>query len=258
MAKAHPKKNAKLVRRKPAARKSAPQRKEPTGKKGIVSRAKPAKAAKAEAKAEQTGAKRRGRKEIVSMPTQKEAKETLDTLMGDEFALQYLQKNVSRRAGEVLGMLATPRTDEFIAMELDLKINSVRRILNIMQGYGITNYYVAKNVNGWLSFAWYINTNKINSFFDYIKSIKGDGAVIRDDCNDYFLCNSCYKSDKMIFTFDSAYEAGFKCGVCGTKFSMINKEEAQKLVYGPGVGEAVVTEEAVVGAPQGKPTGAGR
>jgi transcription initiation factor IIE alpha subunit len=165
------------------------------------------------------------------IPSPKETKEALNILFANDFAVDYLKKNVNKSALDVLSLLQSPNTDEAIAMQLDMKVNSVRRILNIMQGYGITNYYVAKNTNGWLSFAWYVNTGKISSFFDYIKSMKGDEySVIKEDCNDYFVCKKCYKDDSIIFTFDAAYEAGFKCGSCGEKFDMISKEEAMELI----------------------------
>ncbi|MGC8537809.1 MAG: hypothetical protein ACP5MZ_02375 [Candidatus Micrarchaeia archaeon] len=165
------------------------------------------------------------------IPSPKETKEALNILFANDFAVDYLKKNVNKSALDVLSLLQSPNTDEAIAMQLGMKVNSVRRVLNIMQGYGITNYYVAKNTNGWLSFAWYINTSKISSFFDYIKSMKGDEySVIKEDCNDYFVCKKCYKDDSIIFTFDAAYEAGFKCGSCGEKFDMISKEEAMELI----------------------------
>ncbi len=165
------------------------------------------------------------------IPSPKETKEALNILFANDFAVDYLKKNVNKSALDVLSLLQSPNTDESIAMQLDMKVNSVRRILNIMQGYGITNYYVAKNTNGWLSFAWYINTSKISSFFDYIKSMRGDEySVIKEDCNDYFVCKKCYKDDSIIFTFDAAYEAGFRCGSCGEKFDMISKEEAMELI----------------------------
>ncbi len=174
----------------------------------------------------------RRKKVVVSIPTQKEVNIALDMLMKNKFATEYLQKNVSKDVMEVINLLNTPRTDEHISLQLEMKINSVRRILNIMQGYGITNYYISKNTNGWLSFAWYINTNKINSFFDYINSIKKEEITVTEDCNDYFVCDKCYDKDKLIFQFDAAFESGFKCSICGSKFKRINKEDAKKLAFG--------------------------
>lgn len=170
------------------------------------------------------------KREKLYIPEPKRAKEALSTIIADGFAADYLKKNVSRNALDVLGAITAPKTAEQVSAMLDIKINFVRSMLNIMQGYGITNYYVAKNDNGWLSFAWYINTTKLQSFFDYIRSIKGEEVVIKDDCNDYFVCGKCYNETRLIFAFDAAYEAGFRCKACGGKFKMIDRNEAEGLV----------------------------
>lgn len=167
------------------------------------------------------------------IPSQKEAVAALNAITADRFALDYINKNVSKNAVEVLNTITTPKTDEQISLLLNMKINFVRRMLNIMQGYGITNYYVAKNNNGWLSFAWYVNATKLQSFFEYIRSIRGDEVIITDNCNDYFVCGKCYDGTKMIFDFDAAFEAKFKCSSCGGKFKMINKQDAEQLITGP-------------------------
>ena len=106
---------------------------------------------------------------------------------------------------------------------------AIRRILNILQGYGITNYYVAKNTNGWLSFAWFINIDKVEPFLEYVNRMGNGNSIIKDECNDYFVCRKCYDTDKLIFTFDSAYESGFKCS-CGGALERIGKAEAEKLM----------------------------
>ena len=156
----------------------------------------------------------------------------IEALVEDTRISDYLNKNVSRHASEVIDLLTTPRTDEEIAAALDLKINAVRRILNIMQGYGITNYNVSKNNEGWLSFAWYINTNKVPQFFDYVKNTTSEKATLKDDCNDYFICKSCYDDNKFIFTFDAAYESGFKCNICSKQLSRIDRGKASELLSG--------------------------
>ncbi len=167
-----------------------------------------------------------GRKKVnVSIPQPDEVKAALDKLLTNERATEYLKKNVSKMAVDVVGMLVTPKTDEFLAEQLGIKINAIRRILNIMQGYGITNYYISKNTKGWLSFAWYINTNKLAPFLEYIDSMEKDKSIISEMCNDYFICQNCYKSDKFIFTFDSAFENSFKCTNCGKGLNRMNKDE---------------------------------
>ncbi|MCW6159969.1 MAG: hypothetical protein LVQ95_02685 [Candidatus Micrarchaeales archaeon] len=152
------------------------------------------------------------------------------TLARNEAAIAYLKKNVSKRAIDVLNALSTPKTDEALALELDMKINAVRRILNLMQGQGVTNYYIAKNVNGWLSFAWYINTDKLPPFFEYVKSLESKKQTVSSECNDYFVCNECYDKSKLIFTFDAAFEEGFKCTMCGSNLKMVGRDEATSLI----------------------------
>ena len=176
-----------------------------------------------------------GRKKVnVSIPQPEEVKVALDKLLTNERATEYLKKNVSKIAVDVVGMLVTPKTDEFLAEQLGIKINAIRRILNIMQGYGITNYYISKNTKGWLSFAWYINTNKLAPFLEYIDGMEKDKSIISEACNDYFICQNCYKSDKFIFTFDSAFENSFKCTNCGKGLNRMNKEEVSTLTNTEG------------------------
>lgn len=166
----------------------------------------------------------RRRRVNVNVPDQASVKTALGAFFDNEKAVEYLKKNVSKRAVDVVGMLNTPKTDEYIAAQLDMKINAIRRILNIMQGYGLTNYYISKNTNGWLSFSWYINTAKVPAFLNYIDSIGNDKPLVTDSCNDYFICNKCYKEEKFIFTFDDAYDVGFRCN-CGNSLSRIEKTE---------------------------------
>ncbi len=161
-----------------------------------------------------------------------EVERVIGELSSNDAAVGYLKKNVSKRTIDVMTQLVTPKTDEALATSLDMKINAVRRILNIMQGYGITNYYVSKNVNGWLSFAWYINVSKMRPFFEYITNIESKKPIVTSECNDYFLCNDCYGKTKLVFTFDAAFEENFKCGNCGSGLVMISREQAVSLSSG--------------------------
>jgi transcription initiation factor IIE alpha subunit len=166
----------------------------------------------------------------VNIPQPDEVKIALDRLLSNERATEYLKKNVSKMAVDVIGMLVTPKTDEFLAEQLAMKINAIRRILNIMQGYGITNYYISKNTKGWLSFAWYINTNKLGPFLEYIDGMEMEKSIVSEGCNDYFVCDNCYKTDRLVFTFDSAFESNFKCSSCNRNLNRMNKEEVTTLM----------------------------
>lgn len=164
----------------------------------------------------------------VTMP--EDAKKVIDTIMSNQAVIDYLKKNVSKRSPEVISLLSVPRTDEYIAATLGMKVNAVRRILNIMQGYGVTNYHISKNDNGWLSFGWYMNANKLPTFLDYIEGTTKNKTTIDDNCNDYFICKKCFDSEKFVYTFDAAFEAGFKCKTCNSKLERIEKSEIETLI----------------------------
>lgn len=166
----------------------------------------------------------------VSIPKPEDAKGAIDTLMANDRAIEYLKRNVSKKAVDVLGMLSAPKTDEFLAEELDMKINAIRRILNRMQGYGITNYYISKNTNGWLSFAWYINTSKLAPFLEYIDSMDTNKSIVNESSDDYFICNNCYKDNKIVYPFDAAFENNFKCDSCSKNLSRMGRSEIQELL----------------------------
>lgn len=186
---------------------------------------------------------KRSRAKMTNLPDKEDVRAVIDELLANEDAASYLKKNVSRRTMEVISMLDTPKTDEFIAEQLDTKVNTVRRVLNIMQGYGLTNYYISKNSNGWLSFAWYINVNKVGQFFNYIREINADKIVINNECNDYFICEDCYDKYKMLFVFDSAFEQGFKC-TCGNKLTRLDREAASALIAKTNAEDALERAEA--------------
>ncbi len=170
----------------------------------------------------------RKKKQNTSIPKPQEAEECINKILNNPNSIDYLIKNVSKRTIDVLSLLINPMIDDQIAFQLDMKINSIRRILNILQGYGLTTYYVAKNSNGWLSFAWYINTSKIDSFFDYIK--QGSNSFIKKDCDDYFICKKCYKDNNLILTFSEAFDTDFKCTVCKKQYTRLNRKETEDLI----------------------------
>ncbi len=169
------------------------------------------------------------RKTMPSMASPEEVSNALDLLFQNDMAVSFLKKNISKWSPEVLKMLTTPKTDEAMAEKLGMKINAVRRILNLLHGHGLTNYYVSKNTGGWLSFAWYINVGKIEPFFEYINNMATGKTIVTDECDDYFMCNSCFPKDNVIFNFDSAFESSFRC-TCGQKLSRMSRTDVENII----------------------------
>jgi transcription factor E len=160
---------------------------------------------------------------------QEQIAEVIEDLSKNDLVTSYLDHRVSKNSIDVIKELLHPKTDEDISQDLDLKINSVRRILNILQGFGVTNYIVSKSNEGWLSFYWYINISKIKDFLNYVVSVSSSKLNVNDNCNDYFVCEKCYETDKLIFTFDSAFETNFKCPNCESSLKRVSKTQAINL-----------------------------
>ncbi|MGC8478406.1 MAG: hypothetical protein ACP5NE_00555 [Candidatus Micrarchaeia archaeon] len=189
-------------------------------------------------KVKSTSEERKEAKEKQIIKTKKEieerykvdVKKVIEDITKNEVVMDYLRKNVSKRSEEVLKTLTSAKTDEQIAAELGVKINVVRRVLNILQGYGVTNYTTLKNSKGWLSFLWTINIKKVDEFYNYINSsYQNSVSPITTESDDYFICEKCYKDSKLIFDFDSAFEANFKCMGCGSSMKRLSREEAKIL-----------------------------
>ena len=77
----------------------------------------------------------------------------LRELVGDAGFTKSISSVVGTGALDILKLLAEgPRTDENIAERLGVKVNDVRRMLNVMNSYSIVRYDVNKDSKGWLLF----------------------------------------------------------------------------------------------------------
>jgi len=154
----------------------------------------------------------------------------IDDMIKDENFSNYIVRVVGKRAIDILSALKEPKTDEDLSTLLNVKINEVRRILNTLNTYGIAKYETNKDNKGWLTFRWYIN-------FENIKKVKDNLAVefknatykLPDNCNDFFICESCFEKQRTLFPFETAVEMNFKCD-CGGNLVRISREDAERLV----------------------------
>ena len=145
--------------------------------------------------------------------------------------LQHIDRSVGPGSIDILRTLVKgPHTDEDISARLALKVNDVRRMLNIMNGYSIVRYDVNKDNKGWLIFKWRIDREKL---VDYISNMESrpveTSPILPGDCNDFFMCKKCYSEQKVVVPFDSAFESGFTCNSCGKPYAILNREEAVAL-----------------------------
>jgi len=184
-------------------------------------------------KARHTPIKKANNRKTTKQQSTKNTVETvkfIDEMVNNKDFSDYIIKNVGRKAIDILSTLNEPLSDEELANKLDIKINEVRRILNTLNTYGITKYDTFKDKNGWLTFKWYIDTNNMDKVKKNIsESNKLAKYKLPDDCNDFFICDTCFEKNKVIFPFDTAVEMKFKCD-CGGNLVRISKEDAQRLI----------------------------
>jgi len=182
------------------------------------------------------------RKNSASQKTEKEKKEIEERLKRDQEAtvineilmnnsvVEFLTKNVGKYAIEVMKRLSVPKTDDALAEELGVKVNEVRRVLNTLGGFGVTRYNTNKDSKGWLTFSWYIDQEKLKELEQTAQEAqKVNVPSLPEDCDDFFVCEKCYPTNKIVLPFDAAFEKSFKCPECGRPLKRLSKEEVKDL-----------------------------
>ena len=163
--------------------------------------------------------------------TAENEKQRVDGLLENAVFADFISKNVGKKAINVIKLLNAPQTDEKIAADLDVKINEVRRILNVLDSYGVARYDTNKDSKGWLTFKWYLDGEKLTELHQSAMNSRSErGMKMPDNCNDFFYCGKCYEEAKVILPFDAAYEMQFRCEGCGKALKQLSKEEAKVLL----------------------------
>ncbi len=158
---------------------------------------------------------------------EQESRGRLKEILSDSLFTGYVSRTIGTGVEEMLDLLsAGPQIDEKISEKLGMKINEARRMLNALNGYGIVRYEVNKDKKGWLTFKWHIDHKAIVEFYKELGVNRSNNkGKLPDNCNDFFICNACYKTQKVIFPFEAAFEAEFKCE-CGKDMEMLDRSEA--------------------------------
>ncbi|MGC8586708.1 MAG: hypothetical protein ACP5K9_00230 [Candidatus Micrarchaeia archaeon] len=154
----------------------------------------------------------------------------INEAISDSKFSDYIAKNVGKKGEDIIKLLADYQTDESIAAKTNIKINEVRRMLNSLNTIGVARYESDKANNGWLTFRWYIDPEKLRGFVYKVNEENNDYSL-PENCNDFFVCEKCFEENKTIFPFWTAEEMNFKCE-CGRMMKRIDKEEAERLILG--------------------------
>ena len=217
-----------ISKKRVAARRPAPRR---TAKPSRVAPARRVAAKKAAGGAREAKAKEMLRVAgVLAAEKSKEKKAKIDEVVGKASFSEFIAQNVGMRAVDIIKLINVPQTDESVAAELGMKINEVRRILNVLNGYGVARYDTNKDSKGWLTFRWRIDGDRLMALSATVDAKKPETAYrLSEDCNDFFCCDKCYDEQKAILPFDAAFENKFRCDVCGGKLRRLNKDEVSSL-----------------------------
>jgi transcription initiation factor TFIIE subunit alpha len=118
-------------------------------------------------------------------------------------------------------------TENDIAEATKLKINSVRRALNLLAEKGLITYrkvrYVDKNGRPSIMFYWRVNAENLKALVDARKRAvieKLKMVLEHEESNYYYVC----PLDAIRYTMDEAMDYNFTCPRCG---SMLVPDEAR-------------------------------
>lgn len=218
------------------ARKAASQKKtsKATAKRALLSRNR--KQTKVIGKPRPTAPQRKG----VQLKAKADTEEVLidstmvkevETVLTEGVFTEFVVKNVGKSGIDLINNLnSAPHTDDKLATKMEIKVNEVRRMLNVLNGYGITKYDINKDGKGWLTFKWYLDREKMIAFRSTLTERTSDANLaVNGECNDFFYCVSCYNDQKVILPFESAFDINFTCE-CGKALSALDKIQVSALV----------------------------
>ncbi len=170
--------------------------------------------------------------EALEQEHRKQDMKVVEEVFADPNFAGHMVSTIGDKAVDIIKVLyKKPQTDEKLAEKLEIKINEVRRALNMMNGHGITKYDVTKDNSGWLIFTWRIDAEKLSEYANAFRNMPAAAeAVLQENCNDFFLCKKCYDNNMIVLPFDSAIEYSFKCSDCGGKLEMVDRESAKLFI----------------------------
>lgn len=115
------------------------------------------------------------------------------------------------------------KTDEELAEETGINLNSVRNTLYTLYGKQLAQYRREKNQEtGWLTYKWKLRLDNLNDALteDMEEALEKLSARERyEDENDFYICNNC----GIVYTFTDALALEFACR-CGTQMEHYDNE----------------------------------
>jgi transcription initiation factor TFIIE subunit alpha len=117
-------------------------------------------------------------------------------------------------------------TDESIANESGIRLNTIRKILYKLYDHALVS---AKRVQdektGWYIFYWKLQSDQLDAFIRNRKRRTLEKLKARYDfelAHEFFVCPKC---QNVRVTFEDAMESTFRCIQCGEQLKSVNNEK---------------------------------
>ncbi|QGA54932.1 transcription factor [Sulfolobus sp. E5-1-F] len=124
----------------------------------------------------------------------------------------------------------TEMTDEEIANQLNIKVNDVRKKLNLLEEQGFVSYRKTRDKDsGWFIYYWRPNIDQINEILLNRKRLILDKLKSRleyEKNNTFFIC----PQDNSRYSFEEAFENEFKCLKCGSQLTYYDTEKIKSFL----------------------------
>lgn len=154
-----------------------------------------------------------------------------EELLENPVIQRYLHELVGTEGMQVaLSPVRGEVTDEEIADDLDLEVNTVRRALIILNENGLADYRrVRDQESGWLTYYWvftYENIPKqLEEHMEELHSMLEERKEYEEK-NDFYRCSVC--RDRYDFT--DAYELQFMCARCSSDLESEDSDRILKYI----------------------------
>ncbi len=128
-----------------------------------------------------------------------------------------LAKSMSQDHVVIISKLSSPKRDEEIATELNMKETTIRTLLNDLHAEGLVEYERAKNKRtGWYTYTWKKRVDKVQEYVRSQLSIELNKLVdeLDEEENGTVLACSCSR-----IPLNKAMELDFVCPECNESFS---------------------------------------
>ena len=117
-------------------------------------------------------------------------------------------------------------TDEAIANESNIRLNTVRKILYKLYDHALVSATrVQDEKTGWYIFYWKLQPDQLDAFIRNRKRRTLEKVKIRYDfelAHEFFVCPKC---SNVRMTFEDAMESTFRCTQCGEPLNSVNNDK---------------------------------